>query len=655
MKSQNSSASWRQWATPIPVASSATSAPLGSRVPVQNRLFPKTRSWFALDAPLALLSPLSVLRLMFALATLCWTVAALLWPPADHRTWVVVLAGSALAVWVALLEVRRIRVVWCSALATLWIAQVSVLVWSALGSGLSLASAAFYVPVGVFAALFFRFRVVVLTQVAIALCLWAVRMGTFGNGRAGYAALVGSICLSTAPFTVTLFNKSIRRLGTVDPETGLPNGLGMAQLLEERDRAVPSVVVSVQVRGVDTAREALGYQAGTELLRRVIEDIGQVLPSQATIGRCEADELVVAQSLVGEPAGADVPQVAIDAAARLVTTIERAVSAGRYAVDGVEVALRTHAGILIAPWDGDDARELLRRASLSAKHALADGATSVSWLAEGRTLTADDLAMLAELGAAGDRGQLAVVFQPQIAAQTGAIVGAEALLRWHSPERGDVPPAMFIPLAERVGLINRLTEWILPHALDAQGDWRRRGLSISTSVNLSPVTLTRPDLAEWIASELDARGLPPHCLTLEITETAVADLSQAVSRLSPLRAMGIRIAVDDFGSGYTSLSQLPDMPLDELKVDQQFVRRSPDSPNDLVIVRTVAELAQRLGLVAVAEGVETDEVARHMAELGYDVLQGYFTARPMPADQLFESAADQLPRVEEAAPGLTPS
>jgi EAL domain-containing protein (putative c-di-GMP-specific phosphodiesterase class I)/GGDEF domain-containing protein len=622
---------------------------------VRNRLFPKTRSWFALDAPLALLSPLSVLRMMFALAAVTWTVAAVLWPPQHHRTWVVVLSASALVVWVALLEVRRIRVAWCAALAALWIAQVSVLVWSGLGSGLSLSAAAFYVPVGVFVALYFGLRAVVVTQVAIGMGFWIVRMGTFGNGRAAYSAVVAAICLSTAPFTVMLFNKSIRRLGTVDPETGLPNGLGMAQRLEKRDRASAVVVVSVLVRGVDSAREALGYQAGTELLRRAIEDVGQVLPSHATIGRAEADELVVAQTLEGVAADGEIPQAAIDAATNLVGTIERTVSAGRYAVDGVEVALRIHAGIAIAPWNGEDARELLRRASLSAKHAWADRATSVSWLAEGRTLTADDLAMLAELGGAADRRQLKVVFQPQVDARSGAIVGAEALLRWHSPTRGDVPPGVFIPLAERVGLIDRLTEWILPNALDAQADWRRRGLSISTSVNLSPVTLTRHDLVEWIGGELAQRGLPPDCLTLEITETAVADLSQAISRLGPLRAMGIKIAVDDFGSGYTSLSQLPGMPLDELKVDQQFVRRSPYSPNDLVIVRTVLELAQRLGLVAVAEGVETDELARHMAELGYDVLQGFFAARPMPGDQLFETAIDTARRFRATAHDLTPT
>jgi len=306
----------------------------------------------------------------------------------------------------------------------------------------------------------------------------------------------------------------------------------------------------------------------------------------------------------------------------------------------VEVALRAYAGASIAPWDGIDSRELLRRASLSAEQALAEAVPFVMWIANSRTLTAEDLAMLADLGMAAERGELELVFQPQMDSRSGSVVGAEALLRWHSPTHGLVSPGLFIPLAERIGLIDRLTEWILPTALDAQADWRRQGLTVPTSVNISAVTLTRPDLADWIVGELRARNLRPECLTLEITETAAADLSEAVRRLQPLHAMGIRISVDDFGSGYTSLSALPTMPLDELKVDQQFVQRSLVSPDDLVIVRTVSELAHRLGLVAVAEGVETAEVAREMAELGYDVLQGFYAAKPMSAGHFIEFARE---------------
>jgi EAL domain-containing protein (putative c-di-GMP-specific phosphodiesterase class I) len=199
-----------------------------------------------------------------------------------------------------------------------------------------------------------------------------------------------------------------------------------------------------------------------------------------------------------------------------------------------------------------------------------------------------------------------------------------------------VSPALFIPLAERTGLINRLTEWVLPEALNTQVRWREQGLDIATSVNLSPVTMTRPDLAESVLEELRSRSLPASCLTLEITETAVTNLLHAVLRLTPLRDAGIRISVDDFGSGNTSLSALPHLPLDELKVDQQFVRRSRDSDNDLAIVRTIIELAGRLGLICVAEGVETEALYLDMVNMGFDLLQGYFVAKPLSEHELVQ-------------------
>jgi EAL domain-containing protein (putative c-di-GMP-specific phosphodiesterase class I)/GGDEF domain-containing protein len=401
------------------------------------------------------------------------------------------------------------------------------------------------------------------------------------------------------------------------------------------------VVVAVVLRGIDSAQEALGFEAGSELLRRAVEDIGQVLPSDAIIGRI-GDELIIAQHMpegtltVLEQRAESVPERAIDVARTLALTVGRAINAGRYFVNGVEVALQAHAGLSVAPWDGNAAPELFRRASLSAREAVLDGVTDAVWHANTHTLTAADLALLADLGMAEERGELTLAFQPQMAARSGAIVSVEALLRWKSRTRGDVSPGLFIPLAERTGLINRLTEWVLPQALDTQVRWRQQGIEISTSVNLSPVTMTRLDLAESVLEELRIRSLPPSCLTLEITETAVTNLLHAVLRLTPLREAGIQISVDDFGSGNTSLSALPHLPLDELKVDQQFVRRSRQSQNDLAIVRTIIELSGRLGLMCVAEGVESEELFHDMVDLGFDLLQGYFVAKPLGEAELVQ-------------------
>jgi EAL domain-containing protein (putative c-di-GMP-specific phosphodiesterase class I)/GGDEF domain-containing protein len=633
---------WREWFALQSGVTTATSVPLQADAQVRNRLFPKTRSWFALDAPLALLSPLSVLRLVFAFAAVSWILVGVVWPLSHaERATVFIVAATALLAWIAMLRLRRAGYGWCLALTCLWIAEVSTLVSTGQGGGLSVVSATYFVPIGVFVALFFGIWVVTISQGAMALSLWIALAGPTGILRAAFLALVMTISLATASFVVSLLMRSTRSLGTLDPETGLPNGLGIAQRLSHRDVAAPLVVIAVVLRGIDSAQEALGFQAGSELLRRAVEDIGQVLPSDAIIGRI-GDELVVVQPVAegslspDEQRAESVPERAVEVARSLALTVGRAINAGRYFLDGVEVSLQAHAGLSVAPWDGDAIPELFRRASLSAREAVANGTSDAVWHANTHTLTGADLALLADLGMAEERGELTLVFQPQVAASSGEVVSVEALLRWKSHTRGDVSPGLFIPLAERTGLINRLTEWVLPEALNTQVRWRGHGLEISTSVNLSPVTLTRQDLAESVLEELRIRSLPPSCLTLEITETAVTNLVHAVLRLTPLREQGIQISVDDFGSGNTSLSSLPHLPLDELKVDQQFVRRSRESHNDLAIVRTIIELAQRLDLVCVAEGVETEELYADMVGLGFDLLQGYFVAKPLGEEELLQ-------------------
>jgi diguanylate cyclase len=648
---------WRRWASPRAGVSSATSIPLRADAEIRNRLFPKTRSWFALDAPLALLSPLSVLRLLFAFAASTWILMGVIWPLSHStRATILLVATSALVVWAALLRVRRVNVGWSWALSALWIAQASLLVWAGHGGALSVAAVPYFVPIGVFIALYFGANAVAATQLSIAVALWVALGSPVGLLRAAFLALVVAVSLATASFAVVLLMRSTRNLGTLDPDTGLPNGLGVAQRLDLRDPNIPLVVIAVVLRGLDSAQEALGFQAGSELLRRAVEDIGQVLPSDAIIGRI-GDELVVAQALTegmwnAQDESDSVPEGAVDLARVLAQTVGGAINAGRYFVDGVEVSLQAHAGLSVAPWDGDAVPELFRRASLAAREAVLDGATDAVWHANTRTLTGDDLALLADLGLAEQKGELALVFQPQVEAQSGRIVSVEALLRWKSPTRGNVPPGLFIPLAERTGLINRLTEWILPEALNAQVRWRALGIELSTSVNLSPVTMTRLDLAESILDELRRRSLPTSSLTLEITETAVTNLLHAVLRLTPLRDAGIKISVDDFGSGNTSLSSLPHLPLDELKVDQQFVRRSRDSQGDLAIVRTIIELAGRLGLVCVAEGVETEELYNDMVSMGFDLLQGYFVAKPLSEEDLVAFVQDDSTRLANTN-GLT--
>lgn len=633
-------ATWRGWVDRgQATVHSVTSARLGSTARPRNRLFPKTRSWFALDAPLELLSPLSVLRVLFAVATVTWPLIGLTAP--DTRTLGVVATSAATAaIWVALLSVRKIDVRMSGLLATWWTVSVSVLVWCSHGTGPSLAFVFFLAPMAVFVALFLGNRAVVVALVGAAASLGVALAASDGVGRGLLVAGSGVLALSTAPAAVLVLGRSARRHDTVDPDTGLPNGFGLAQQLAARERTT-FVVASVVLDGIGDAREALGYQVGSELLRRAVEDLGQVLPPESVIGRVDGDELVVTVPLLTATDTADadadaagVPAPAVRRGRALADELVRAISAGRYLVGDIEVTLRAHVGLSTAPWDGTDVAELVRRASLSAHHALARGVPILSWDESQGALTAEDLALLGDLRLAPERGELALYFQPQIAQSSGRTRAVEALLRWNSPIHGSVSPGRFIPLAERTGLVDRLTLWVVGEALDAQVRWRTAGFDLPVSVNVSPKSLPVPDLAGWIINELAVRHLPASSLTVEVTETAVADPEQAAAVLRPLYDHGIRISIDDFGTGFTSLAALPTLPLDELKVDQCFVMRSVTSTADRAIVRTVTELGHRLGLEVVAEGVENASIAALLGEMGIDLLQGYHFAKPLPESEL---------------------
>ncbi len=417
------------------------------------------------------------------------------------------------------------------------------------------------------------------------------------------------------------------------------------------------MLATVLLGGVDEARQALGYNVGTELLRRAVEDLGQVVPADTLIARVEADELVIARRLSrttgpgvpgpdassprapgprvpGPGVRGPVPEDVLLAGQALAADLARSIGAGRYLVDGIEVLLRAHIGLVFAPWDGVEVAELVRRASLNARRAAHDGVATALWDGDRDAMTGEDLALLADLRLAVERDELWLAYQPQVVASGAKVVSVEALLRWDSPVHGSVPPGRFIILAERTGLVDRLTEWVLHQALDAQVRWRAKGVDLPVSVNLSAKTLGRPELAAWILAQLDVRRLPTSALTVEVTETAAADLLAAVHLLSPLHERGVRVSIDDFGTGYTSLAAIPYLPLDEIKVDMQFVKRAPTSPADEAIVRCVHELAHRLGLVTVAEGVEDEVVRDLMVEIDFDLLQGFHYSKGLPETEL---------------------
>ena len=626
--------SWAGWVgLPGEQGTSVTSGRLPTDSDVASKMFPKTRSWFALGMPLELLSPLSLLRIIFALGVVIWPVISLLNAPTSLAVALSLGAGGiALLTWLVLLVVKQVNVRQSHLLALLASALLAAFVTAQGKSAVAFVFIAFFAPICAFEALCFSFRLVLPYQLVTSLLVWLAIDRANGAMAATGTAFAVLFAFSSTSMSIALTVRSARRHAAFDPETGLPNALGLVERLQNRADDETLILASVLLEGISDAREAFGHRVGTELLRRSIEYLGQVVPATAMIGRVSGDELLVAYrtkaSTTGDYRGSGPTSDAT--ATALATTLAQSISKGLFVTDGIELTIRPHVGLAVSRSGGVEVAHLVRHASLAAHRATELRQVQALWNGQTTSMTAEDMALLADLRVAGTRGELSLAYQPQVATSTGRTVAVEALLRWSSARHGSVPPSHFIPLAERGGLIDLLTEWVLGEALDAQQRWQRAGLSLPVSVNLSAHTLTRPDLSEWVLKELTRRDVPAAALQLEVTETAAtADLLQAVDLLRPLREQGVRVSLDDFGTGYTSLSVLPFLPLDELKVDQRFVRLSPISAPDEAIVRSVSELAHRLGLSAVAEGVENLEIRELMTSFGIDILQGYQISKPL--------------------------
>lgn len=245
-----------------------------------------------------------------------------------------------------------------------------------------------------------------------------------------------------------------------------------------------------------------------------------------------------------------------------------------------------------------------------------------------------DVRLLDELERALSQGGLRLAYQPKVDAQTGSLVRVEALVRWTHGEHGAVPPSRFVPLAEKHGLIDALTQWALRTALRQWREWKNAGLDTSVAVNISALSLEQldfPDLVERLCRALD---VPTDRLVLELTEGATQPLINLMDTLTRFRIKGVGLALDDFGTGYSGLIQLRKLPFNEIKIDRQFVTELPSSRDDQVIVRSVIDLAHGLGLQVTAEGVETVEQLAALRDLGCDLIQGYLLAHPLEADEL---------------------
>ncbi len=632
MKVSSETAGWTGWAHGVDGRAVTVTSDRLDHSDVANRWFSKIRSWFALGAPLELLSPLAIARILALVALVTWPIGIAFGLGLVPG---LLLTAASLGVSISLGRSRAIGPAHSHLIVLVHVGMAMVAIACSPGVHRVLVVSGVVAAMAVFAGLFVKPRFL-FTSVGMTVLSILVTTRFTQNGMSFADAVVLTMFAGLLAVMTALTARTSRLAGSLDPETGVSNYRGMAIILGRQAARTDVVVATVYLGGVSEVRDALGHEISAELIKRAAEDLGQILPVSARVGRGSADEVIVI--VPNDPTRA----MSLDAhVAVTVKQIEVAIGSGRYLAGDIEVSLNANVGVSLAhsadERDSDTSiTDVIRQSAVAARSARDMGRAVAYWDGTTTTLNASDLQLLADLRTATERGELWLAYQPQIRPLDGAIVSVEALLRWSSPQHGNVPPGKFIPLAERTGLIDRLTDWVLAEALDAQVRWRRLDVDISVSVNISPLSLRSVDFAQRVATEVDDRDLPPSALMLEVTESMAFDIPEAVERLAPLHSRGVRISIDDFGTGYTSLSVLPQLPLDELKVDQQFVREARTSKASEAIVVSVCELAHRLGLSAVAEGIEEPEDAALMSSFGFDLLQGYYFARPMPEDDLLE-------------------
>jgi predicted signal transduction protein with EAL and GGDEF domain len=323
------------------------------------------------------------------------------------------------------------------------------------------------------------------------------------------------------------------------------------------------------------------------------------------------------------------PEQAMHRARALVAALERPLE-----VESLALRVAGSIGIACFPQHGRTARELLRHADIALYCAKNGDDPYALYSEEQDDYSLDRLALAAQLRRGIDRGELVVHYQLKEPLHDGGGRGVEALARWDHPQLGRIGPDGFIPLAEQTGVIKQLTDHVLTAAIGQCAAWRRGGIEVRMSVNISTRSLLDRHLPNTISRLLERFELPSRFLQLEITESRiVADFGRARTVLEDLRATGVAIAIDDFGTGFSSLSQLQQLPVDEIKIDRSFVQNMETDAGDAVLVRSIVDLGHNLGLWVTAEGVETDGVMRSLRELGCDYVQGFHIGRPVAADE----------------------
>lgn len=422
--------------------------------------------------------------------------------------------------------------------------------------------------------------------------------------------------------------RALEHQATHDPLTELPNRSHLFQraaaaIAEPDARERGFTVLLLDLDGFKEINDTLGHPTGDRVLRGVARRLQREVGGHGLIARLGGDEFAI---LVPGRDRAPALALAHALAGSLYTPFE---------IDALSLRLDASIGIAMYPDHGEDAETLIQHADVAMYVAKRKRQGALVYCPEHDGSSLRQLTLRGDLGRAIVEDGLDLAYQPKFGASDDCPIGLEALLRWRHPEHGWIRPDEFVALAETGGLIQPLTGWVLRRALGTAASWLAAGLELQVSVNISARNLHEEELPENIAQLLDELGVPPSLLTLEITESVLLDdPARSLEVIRRLHQQGVRISIDDFGTGYSSLAYLARLPASELKIDRSFVMTMESDPGHETIVRSVIELAHNLGLTVVAEGVETESLWHRLRELGCDVGQGYYFARPLLGEDL---------------------
>lgn len=428
---------------------------------------------------------------------------------------------------------------------------------------------------------------------------------------------------------------TLRRQATYDVLTDLPNRALLFERLEKaienarRDETITALLLMDLDRFKDV-NDTFGHHFGDMLLKQIAVRLRNLIHANDTLARLGGDEFGIVLTRASD--SSDVAAVA----RKILDSLQQP-----FAIDGHLLEVGTSIGITLYPTHGTDARTLVRRADVAMYAAKEANAGYAFHNQEHESNTPEQLALIVEMRKAIERDEFELYYQPKLHLTSGLMTRAEVLIRWNHPKRGLLAPGAFIPIAERTGLIKTMTDWIIDRMLRQCREWHDAGAPVHVAVNISAKSLQEQTLPVKIQAALDKWRMDPRFVKVEITESSImADPAHALAITSMLQSMGVRLSLDDFGTGFSSLTNLRQLPIDELKIDKSFVMGMSASEGDATIVRTMVDLAHNLGKQVCAEGVEDEGTWLRLGEMGCDLAQGYWISKPKPAGEFLQWLVD---------------